>query len=107
MRTPCLLILALATPALAQAPAARSCLSANQIRSTTLTDAHEILARVNRTVWRNATNGCDAIRAGRGFRLQSTQAQYCSGDIVAVFEPASRFEYGACTLGTWETVAAK
>ncbi len=82
----------------------RQCLSAIQIVSTSLTDAHEIIARVGTTRWRNAANGCDALQSGRGFRLQSTQAQYCSGDIVAVFEPATRFEYGSCTLGTWEKV---
>ncbi len=110
MRTLCFfLFIGAAVPAVAQPqpqapPATRSCLSANQIKSTTLTDAHEIMAKVNRSVWRNAAGGCDVLRKDRGFVLQSPQARYCSGDIVQVFEPLTRFEYGACTLGTWEKV---
>ena len=108
MRILCLAVLLAAAPAAAQPPAGtRSCLSSSQIRSTTLTDAHEIVARVGKSMWRNGTNGCDAIRKDRGFVLQSPQARYCSGDIVSVFDPASRFEYGACTLGIWEKVAGK
>ncbi len=108
MRILCLALLLAAVPAAAEpVTGSRSCLSANQIRSTTLTDAHEIMARVGRTFWRNGTGGCDVIQKDRGFALQSTQAQYCSGDIVSVFDPGSRFQYGACTLGPWEKLPGK
>ena len=43
--------------------------------------------------------GCPALDYGRTMITRTPSASLCSGDIVTVFDPVSRIEYGGCGLG--------
>ena len=43
--------------------------------------------------------GCPSLTTSRALRTRTTSSQLCSGDIVAVFDPSSGFDYGTCGLG--------
>ena len=50
--------------------------------------------------WVNRTRGsCPSLEFGRALRFRMTAPQLCSGEIAAVFDPATNMEYGACALG--------
>jgi hypothetical protein len=50
--------------------------------------------------WVNHTRGsCPSLEFGRALRFRTTTTQLCSGEIAAVFDPATNIEYGACALG--------
>jgi len=50
--------------------------------------------------WVNHTRGsCPSLEFGRALRFRTVSTQLCSGEIAAVFDPATGLEYGACALG--------
>ena len=50
--------------------------------------------------WVNHTRGsCPSLEFGRALRISTPTGQLCSGEIAAVFDPATGVEYGACALG--------
>ena len=46
--------------------------------------------------------GCPTLDFGRTLRVRTTSSQLCRNDIVTVFDPVSRSEYGGCGLGDFE-----
>ena len=46
--------------------------------------------------------GCPSLEFGRVLRVRTTSSQLCRNDIVTVFDPVSRSEYGGCGLGDFE-----
>ena len=46
--------------------------------------------------------GCPDLRFSRALKTRTTVARLCRGDIVTVFDPVSRIEYGGCGLGDFE-----
>jgi hypothetical protein len=46
--------------------------------------------------------GCPSLEFGRALRVRTTSSQLCRNDIVTVFDPVSRSEYGGCGLGDFE-----
>ncbi len=45
--------------------------------------------------------GCPELTSGRALMTQTTKAQLCRGDIVTVFDPVTRMEFGGCSLGAF------
>lgn len=43
--------------------------------------------------------GCPDLDFGRALIVRTTGSQLCRGEIVTVFDPVSRVEYGGCGLG--------
>jgi len=43
--------------------------------------------------------GCPDLGPGRALRLRITGARLCRGDVVAVIDPVTGVELGACSLG--------
>ena len=43
--------------------------------------------------------GCPDLNYGRALKIRTPSTQICRGDIVTVFDPVSRVEYGGCGLG--------
>jgi hypothetical protein len=46
--------------------------------------------------------GCPTLDLGRALRVRTSSSQLCRNDIVTVFDPVSRIEYGGCGLGDFE-----
>jgi hypothetical protein len=46
--------------------------------------------------------GCPVLRAGNALNVRTTGTQLCRGDIVSVYDPISRVDYGSCGLGDFE-----
>ena len=45
--------------------------------------------------------GCPSLEYGRSMLTLTPMSQLCEGDIVTIFDPVSRFEYGSCGLGNF------
>jgi hypothetical protein len=45
--------------------------------------------------------GCPSLEYGRSMLTHTPMSQLCEGDIVTIFDPVSRFEYGSCGLGNF------
>jgi hypothetical protein len=96
---------AAAAPA-AVAPATRDCLENRDIRAREISAEHGYFARTPQGWWRNTGPACSAYAPNRALVTRSPQNRQCKGDIVVVFDPFSRIEFGACGLGAWERVEA-
>lgn len=94
-----------ATPADA-APETRACLENREIRARQTSAESGYFARTPRGWWRNNGPPCSAFAPNRALSTFSPQNRQCQGDIVRVFDPFSRLEFGACVLGNWERVEA-
>lgn len=56
--------------------------------------------RTNSVVYVNRPPaGCPDLDYGRALKIRTPSTQICRGDIVTVFDPVSRVEYGGCGLG--------
>jgi hypothetical protein len=44
-------------------------------------------------------SGCPELSSGRALITRTPSTRLCEGDIVTVFDPVSRSEYGSCGLG--------
>ena len=56
--------------------------------------------RTNSVVYVNRPPaGCPDLSYGRALKIRTPSTQICRGDIVTVFDPVSRVEYGGCGLG--------
>jgi hypothetical protein len=44
-------------------------------------------------------SGCPEVSSGRAIRVRTPETRFCRGDIVTVFDPVSRMDYGSCNLG--------
>jgi hypothetical protein len=54
----------------------------------------------NSTVYVNRPPyGCPELRWDRALRTRTTTDQLCSNDVVTVFDPVAKMEYGSCALG--------
>ena len=101
-----LLLAAIATPAIAadQPPATRLCLENRAIRAKDLSAEHGYFARTSQGWWRNTGTACPAFARDRALMTRSPSDRQCRGDVVTVFDPISRMEFGGCALGGWERV---
>lgn len=56
--------------------------------------------RTNSVVYVNRPPaGCPELDYGRALRVRVPSTRICEGDIVTVFDPVSRIDYGSCGLG--------
>lgn len=44
-------------------------------------------------------SACPTLGSSSALRIRTPSTRFCSGDIVDVFDPATGFEHGGCTLG--------
>jgi hypothetical protein len=100
--------LACAMPALADtaAPETRLCLENRSIRAKDMSATAGYYVRTPQGWWRNTGPACSAYARDRALITRSTQDRQCRGDVVVVFDPFSRIEFGGCVLGGWERVDA-
>ena len=100
--------LAVATPVRAddKPPETQLCLENRSIRAKDVSAEHGYYARTPQGWWHNTGPSCSAYGPNRALLTRSTQDRQCRGDVVAVFDPFTRIEYGACVLGAWERVDA-
>lgn len=87
-------------------PETRACLENRDIRAREASAQHGYYARTPQGWWRNTGPACSAYAPNRALITRSPQNRQCSGDIVVVFDPFSRIEFGVCALGKWERVDA-
>lgn len=93
-------------PAAKDAPQTRLCIDNSTIRAKDLSPRNGYFVRTSQGWWRNTGPACAAFARDRALRTRSTQNAQCRGDVVTVFDPFSRIEYGGCVLGGWERVSA-
>jgi hypothetical protein len=100
--------LVVAVPAWAddKPPETRLCLENRSIRAKDISAEHGYFARTPQGWWRNTGPSCSAYAPDRALMTRSTQDRQCRGDVVVVFDPFSRIEFGSCVLGAWERVSA-
>lgn len=101
-------LVAVAAPAFAAdtPPETRLCLENRSIRAKDLSPANGYFVRTSQGWWRNTGPSCAAYARDRALITRSTENRQCRGDVVVVFEPFSRIEFGSCVLGAWERVSA-
>jgi hypothetical protein len=87
-------------------PETRLCLENRDIRTKDLSPANGYFARTSQGWWRNTGPVCAAYVRDRALATRSTENRQCRGDVVTVFDPFSRIEFGGCVLGAWERVSA-
>ncbi len=97
-----------AVPVLAddKPPETQLCIENRSIRTKDVSAEHGYFVRTPQGWWRNTGPSCSAYGPNRALLTRSTQDRQCRGDVVAVFDPFTRIEYGACVLGAWERVDA-
>lgn len=104
------LLLVLAGSAAAVPPATppetSMCLSNRDIRNRVTTAADGYFAQTSQGWWRNTGIACSAYAPQRALLTRSNQDRQCRGDLVVVFDPLTRIEYGSCPLGDWVRVDA-
>jgi hypothetical protein len=63
-------------------------------------DAIIFSGRTGNTLYVNRpAGGCASLDFGRALIVRTSGSQLCRGEIVTVFDPVSRTEYGGCGLG--------
>lgn len=80
----------------------QSCVNARDLGGNKSFGEGVILFRgpTNSTVYVNRPPaGCPDLSFGRALKVRTTSTRLCRGDIVTVFDPVSRVEYGGCSLG--------
>lgn len=87
-------------------PETRLCLENRSIRAKEVSAEHGYFVRTPEGWWRNTGPSCSAYGPNRALLTRSIENRQCRGDIVVVFDPFSRIEFGACALGAWERVPA-
>lgn len=87
-------------------PETQLCLENRSIRNKDASAEHGYFARTPQGWWRNTGPACSAYGPNRALVTRSTQDRQCRGDVVVVFDPFTRIEYGGCVLGAWERVDA-
>lgn len=87
-------------------PETRLCLENRSIRTKDISAEHGYFVRTPQGWWRNTGPSCSAYAPDRALMTRSTQDRQCRGDVVVVFDPFSRIEFGSCVLGAWERVGA-
>ena len=102
------IVLTVGAPAIVEtaAPETRLCLQNRDIRTKDMSAANGYYVRTSQGWWRNTGASCSAYARDRALRTQSVQNAQCRGDVVTVFDPFSRIEFGGCVLGAWERVTA-
>lgn len=86
-------------------PENQKCLENRDIRAKNLSQQSGYFAQTPKGWWRNAGPTCAAYRRDMALFTQSTQNRQCQGDLVRVFDPISKIEFGSCVLGDWERVS--
>ena len=79
-----------------------ACVNLAMLRSNTLIGGTAIIfqSRNFRTLYVNRPEGgCPILRMGRALKTDSAGSRLCRGDLVAVWDPVSGMDYGACPLG--------
>ncbi len=108
-----LALLAIAAPALGDAPAVagsletRTCLNNRDIRAKRLSPTQGYFAQTSHGWWHNIAGACSAYAADRALTTNSTENRQCRGDVVNVFEPISHISFGTCVLGGWEKIGGE
>lgn len=87
-------------------PETQLCIENRSIRAKEVSAEHGYFVRTPQGWWRNTGPACSAYGPNRALVTRSIENRQCRGDIVTVFDPFSRIEYGACVLGAWERVDA-
>jgi hypothetical protein len=87
-------------------PETQLCLENRSIRAKDVSAEHGYFARTPQGWWRNTGPACSAYGPNRALLTRSIENRQCRGDVVVVFDPFTRIEYGACPLGAWERVDA-
>ena len=79
-----------------------SCVQNREILDTDAITDSVVLFRMRggKTYRNDLPQSCPRLSSpGTAFSHRSTMDQLCSGEIIQVFDPVSRFCYGSCTLG--------
>lgn len=97
--------LALSVGAAATTPSAttKTCIGNREIKSKNLSAENGYFVRTSSGWWHN-TVSCPAFAADRSLVTRTNNDRQCRGDLVEVFHPFSRINYGGCALGSWEKV---
>ncbi len=107
MFRPALILLALAAaPAVAAPPAAKSCVVLRNIDHQRILDDHSVAMQVSGQWYRNDLPSCRLLNRNRAFTTRLSTGQLCEGDLVGIFEPVSRMEFGSCALGPFTPIDA-
>jgi hypothetical protein len=95
----------LSVGAAAAAPSATSktCIGNREVKSKNLSAENGYFVRTSSGWWHN-TVSCPAFAADRALITRSYNDRQCRGDLVEVYHPFSRINYGGCVLGAWEKV---
>ncbi len=65
-------------------------------------DAIVFSSRTGDVLWVNRpASGCPALDPTRAIRVKTPASRLCRGDIVMVFDPATKIEFGGCALGAF------
>ena len=97
--------LLLLTAAAPEAPRTKSCVNLRQVREQRIVDDHTILFEEGARWYRNDLgSACPGLRPDRAISTRTPGTSLCRGDLVTVFDPPSRFTYGACPLGKFTQV---
>jgi hypothetical protein len=77
-----------------------SCIQLTRVDSSEIFDSGAILYRMRGGPdYLNTPGNCPALRQNRAISTRTPSSSICSGDIIRVFDPVARFEYGGCGLG--------
>jgi len=88
-------------------PGPRECVTLSRVTAQRIVDDHTIYFQEGSRWFRNDINpACPGLKPRNAIRSRVTTNRLCSGDIVAVFDPAGGFEYGSCGLGRFTPVDA-
>ncbi len=65
-------------------------------------DAIVFTGRTGDVLWVNRpASGCPALDPTRAIRVKTPASRLCRGDIVIVFDPTTKIEFGGCALGAF------
>jgi hypothetical protein len=77
-----------------------ACVSSRDVRGNRGMGSAIVFEAQGGRVWvNNPPGGCPELREHLALRRHSPSTQLCRGDFVAVFDPRTGMEHGACTLG--------
>ncbi len=98
-------LIGLSVGAAAATPSAttKTCIGNREIKAKNLSAENGYFVRTSQGWWRN-TVSCPAFGPDRSLVTRSYNDRQCRGDLVEVFDPFSRINFGGCPLGIWEKV---
>jgi hypothetical protein len=76
------------------------CVSEHDLRGNHSAGDAVVFEGVGSTIYVNRPpTACPDLTSSRALRVRTPSSRLCRGDIVTIFDPTSRIEYGSCSLG--------